>query len=101
MSPSQISTSPPRALSASRLWAPLAALYGWLLAVIALCAANITVAGGGYQDVLRIALVAALLAAGLFVFGFYRGGVLVRVLSAVGALPVVFVVLEFFRRYQF
>ncbi len=85
----------------ARAWARIAAAWACVLLLIAVFAATATVARGGYQRVLQIAIVCDLLAGTLLGFALWRGGIIVRVVSALGLVPLLFVASEFFRRYQF
>jgi uncharacterized membrane protein YvlD (DUF360 family) len=84
----------------SRSWARVAFALAWLFAIVALGAATVTVAGS-YQGVLLTSLGSALLAAVLFAFAFRHGRPVIRIFSARGALPLLFVATEFVRRYRF
>jgi hypothetical protein len=84
-----------------RAWAFNAVLWAWLLLLAAVGGATVTVARGGYQGVLQFAIACDLVAGALLSFAFLRGGIVVRVASALGIAPLLFVAWEFFRRYHF
>lgn len=82
-------------------WPVVSVAWAWLSTILAVAAANVTVADGDYQGVLRFALGAALLAAVLFSIAAARGRFLARIVAALGVLPLLFVLAEFARRYHF
>lgn len=84
-----------------RAWARITVAWAWLLLLVAVCAASLTIARGGYQRVLQIAIVCDLAAGVLLSVALWRGGIIVRVVSALGIVPLLFVASEFFRRYKF
>ena len=84
---------------ASRAWARLAVAWAWLFLLVGCGASLITVARGGYSGLLLTAISCACIAAFLLAFAMWRGGVVCRVIAALGIAPFLFVVTEFIRRY--
>jgi hypothetical protein len=69
-----------------------------LLTFVALVCSNITLARGSYARVLSVAMACAALSGLCLAVPFVRGPMRWRIISAVLALPVVFVVSDFIRR---
>ncbi|MDZ4290281.1 MAG: hypothetical protein U0984_20110 [Prosthecobacter sp.] len=81
-------------------WAKLVMAFatGLLLLVLALGFQSVTLAKGGYVNVLIIALILTALADSCFIYTFLRGGVISRVLSVACLLPTLFIISDFLRR---
>ena len=72
-----------------------------LLQIVALLFANITVAKGGYDTVLTLALLFTCLAGLLLIQPFRLGGIERRIIYLLIALPSIFVFAEFLGRVSF
>lgn len=84
-----------------RACARLAAACGWIFVFGAVVNVSITVAGRNYQSVLRLAAALGFSGALLLGFAIWQGGLLVRVVAAVGLFPLAYTASEFVRRYHF
>ena len=84
-----------------RNWAYMAVAWAWLLLAVGCCFSLVTVAGGGYNGVLLMAVSSAGLAIPLLAFGVQRGGLLARIVAAAALVPVLFIVGDFIGRYHY
>lgn len=77
----------------------LALSRGWLVLLFGLGAATVTIAGNNYTGVLLAAIISAAVSAALLSYAYWRGGRIARIVSLLGAGPILFIVDDFMRRW--
>ena len=79
----------------SRIW-PF--YIGLPFLLVALFCETVTVAGGGYEGVLEVALAFTFIADLFLIYAVKRGGIVARTASCLCLLPTLFIVADFIRR---